>query len=88
MRVGERVFVVRALAGKRWQVTSDGSPSVAMFVAKRDAIQYAHACAQAFRPSSVRVLALDGALEDSWTYGMFKGIRRESEASASDPPPA
>jgi hypothetical protein len=46
-----------------------------MFVSERDAVQYAHACAQAFRPSSVRVLAEDGSVRDAWTYGAFKGLR-------------
>lgn len=88
MRIGERAFVVKPLSGRRWQVTSEHSPAVAMFVSKRDAIQYAHACAQAFRPSTVRVHAEDGSVEDTWAYGMFKGIRRDPAASTTDPPSA
>jgi hypothetical protein len=75
VRHEERVFDVQALPRRRWRVTSAGSPAVAMFVTERDAVQYAHACAQAFRPSSVRVLAEDGRVLDAWTYGAFKGIR-------------
>ncbi len=75
MRHEARVFDVQALPRRRWRVTSAGSSAVAMFVSERDAVQYAHACAQAFRPSSVRVLAEDGSVRDAWTYGAFKGIR-------------
>ncbi len=75
MRLEARVFDVRPLSRRRWRVTSEGSPSEAMFVSQRDAVQYAHACAQAFRPSSVRVFAEDGSVQDAWTYGAFKGIR-------------
>jgi hypothetical protein len=88
MSVAARAFVVRPLAGRRWQVTSEGSPAVAMFVSQRDAIQYAHACAQAFRPSIVRVLTPDGGVEDAWSYGMLKGIRRDATTSPPDHPPA
>jgi hypothetical protein len=88
MRIGEGCFTVQALEGRRWRVTSDRSAAVAMFVSKRDAIQYAHACAQAFRPSAVRVLALDGTVEDTWVYGMMKGIRRaDADAPAAYPDP-
>lgn len=75
MRLEARVFNVRPLARHRWQVTSEGSSSIAMFVSERDAVQYAHACAQAFRPSSVRVFAEDGTIRDAWSYGAFKGVR-------------
>lgn len=75
MRLEARVFTVKPLARHRWQVASEGSPSTAMFVSERDAVQYAHACAQAFRPSSVRVLAEDGTVRDAWSYGAFKGVR-------------
>ncbi len=78
-----RVFEVRPLAGRRWRVTSVGSPSVALFVSERDAVQYAHACAQAFRPCTVRLLDAEGRERDAWTYGAFKGIRA-SGAPASD----
>lgn len=78
MRVESRVFDVRPQGRGRWRVTSEGSPSVAMFVSERDAVQYAHACAQVFRPSAVRVHADDGAVRETWNYGAFKGIRAEA----------
>ena len=85
MRVGERLFTVEALAGNRWRVTSDASSAVAMFVARRDAIQYAHACAQAFRPSTVCVRTPKGEIEDVWRYGALSGIRHaEPDASTAD----
>lgn len=84
VRLEARVFDVKPLARHRWRVSSDGSPSEAMFVSERDAVQYAHACAQAFRPSSVRVFALDGNVRDAWTYGAFKGIRPVSASSSPE----
>jgi ABC-type nickel/cobalt efflux system permease component RcnA len=83
MRLESRVFDVQPLARHRWRVSSEGSTSEAMFVSERDAVQYAHACAQAFRPSSVRVFASDGSVRDAWSYGAFKGIRPVSAASPS-----
>jgi hypothetical protein len=87
--VEARVFDVRPLDGRRWRVGSDGSPSVAMFVSERDAVQYAHACAQAFRPCTVRVFDAAGRVRDAWTYGELKGIRAAGtpapDASSSAP---
>lgn len=88
MRRGARVFDVQALPRRRWRVSSAGSPAVAMFVSERDAVQYAHACAQAFRPSKVRVLAEDGSVRDAWTYGEFKGIRPAAPEAPPGAPPA
>lgn len=78
MRAESRDFDVRAQGRGRWRVTSESSPSVAMFVSERDAVQYAHACAQVFRPSAVRVYADDGEIRESWNYGAFKGVRAEA----------
>lgn len=82
MRLEARTFDVRPMSQRRWRVTCEGSPSEAMFVSQRDAVQYAHACAQAFRPSSVRVFAADGTVEDAWTYGAFRGMRPVSTPDA------
>jgi hypothetical protein len=92
MQLSERSFTVAPLEDNRWGVSSEGSGSVALFVSRRDAIQYAHARAQAFRPSVLRVLSPCGALEDMWRYGSFKGIRRAGSDAAqtssqdADPP--
>jgi hypothetical protein len=83
MRVESRVFDVRPQGRGRWRVTSEGSPSVAMFVSERDAVQYAHACAQVFRPSAVRVHAEDGTVRESWSYGAFTGVRAEAPSPGS-----
>jgi hypothetical protein len=52
-----------------------------MFVSERDAVQYAHACAQVFRPSAVRVYDAAGEVRESWNYGAFKGVRAEARSS-------
>ena len=46
------------------------------FSGRYQALEWAHRWAQAQRPSLVRVLASDGAVEDEWAYGAFKGERR------------
>jgi hypothetical protein len=84
MRLEARTFDVTPLSQRRWRVTSEGSPSQAMFVSERDAVQYAHACAQAFRPSSVRVLAADGKVQDAWSYGAFRGMRPAATPASPD----
>ena len=46
------------------------------------ALEWAHRWAQSHRPSLVRVLRADGAVEDEWAYGAYKGIRRMGPADA------
>jgi Uncharacterized protein conserved in bacteria (DUF2188) len=83
VRIESRDFDVRPQGRGRWRVTSEGSPSVAMFVSERDAVQYAHACAQVFRPSTVRIYTDDGEVRESWNYGAFKGVRAEASSRGS-----
>jgi len=59
-----------------WQVQVEGTDDLQAFAERYHALECAHRWAQAHRPSLVRVLASDGAVEDEWAYGMFKGIRR------------
>jgi hypothetical protein len=49
------------------------------------ALEWAHRWAQAHRPSLVRVLREDGLIEDEWSYGAFKGIRRLGPRPSSQP---
>lgn len=54
------------------------------FGARYPALEWAHRWAQAHRPSLVRVLHEDGRIEDEWSYGAFKGIRRLGPQSAAE----
>jgi hypothetical protein len=57
-----------------WRAEVDGECVV--FQGRYQALEWAHRWAQVQRPSLVRVLAADGAVEDEWAYGAFKGERR------------
>jgi len=59
-----------------WHVRVEGDDRLETFIERYDALECAHRWAQAHRPSLVRVIASDGAIEDEWAYGAFKGIRR------------
>jgi hypothetical protein len=80
----KKVFEVRPIDGRRWRVSAEGSPSVAMFVSERDAVQYAHACAQAFRPCAVHIFDNRGDVRDAWRYGELGGIRASASTSTPD----
>ena len=69
------VVVVSPVRGA-WQAYVEGSRERQAFTARYPALAWAHRWAQAHRPSLVRVIAADGAVEDEWAYGAFKGIRR------------
>ena len=59
-----------------WSAGVEGRDERQAFGARYPALEWAHRWAQSHRPSLVRVLRPDGAVEDEWAYGAFKGIRR------------
>ncbi|MFO1362350.1 MAG: DUF2188 domain-containing protein [Burkholderiales bacterium] len=69
------VVVVSFEAGA-WCAGVEGRDERQVFGARYPALEWAHRWAQAHRPSLVRVFRQDGAVEDEWAYGAFKGIRR------------
>jgi Uncharacterized protein conserved in bacteria (DUF2188) len=58
-----------------WQVQIEGAQELQVFAERYCALECAHRWAQAQRPSLVRVITPDGAVEDEWAYGAFKGMR-------------
>lgn len=66
--------IIVSSAQDAWHAQVGGECVV--FQRRFQALEWAHRWAQAQRPSLVRVLAQDGAVEDEWAYGAFKGERR------------
>ena len=69
-------IVIVVPAQGAWRVRVEGDQDLQAFAERYCALECAHRWAQAHRPSLVRVIATNGAVEDEWAYGAFKGIRR------------
>jgi hypothetical protein len=69
------VIVVSFVRGA-WRAGIDSGSAQQAFAARYPALEWAHRWAQAHRPSLVRVLREAGLVEDEWSYGAYKGIRR------------
>ena len=59
-----------------WQAYVEDRSAGEAFSERYPALEWAHRCAQQHRPSLVRVMTHEGAVEDEWAYGAFRGIRR------------
>jgi hypothetical protein len=75
------VVVVSFVSGA-WAAGVEGDAERQSFGERYPALEWAHRWAQAHRPSLVRVIRLDGIVEDEWAYGAFKGIRRMGPVDA------
>jgi hypothetical protein len=75
------VVVVSYVSGT-WSARVEGIAERRAFGERHPALAWAHRWAQSNRPSLVRVCREDGAIEDEWAYGAFKGIRRMGPAPA------
>jgi hypothetical protein len=82
--VQDPVVIVMPLAGA-WQTYVEGGAEGQSFDARYPALEWAHRWAQVHRPSLVRVFDTDGALEDEWAYGAYKGIRRVGPSAMAMP---
>jgi hypothetical protein len=78
-RMRDPVVVVSYVSGT-WSARVEGVPERRAFGERYPALEWAHRWAQSNRPSLVRVFREDGAIEDEWAYGAFKGIRRMGPA--------
>jgi hypothetical protein len=73
MSVQDPVVIVSPVE-EAWQARV--ASECVVFSGRYQALEWAHRWAQAERPSLVRVLDANGAVEDEWAYGAFKGERR------------
>jgi hypothetical protein len=72
----EHPVVVVSFVRGMWHAGIEGGPERQTFADRHPALEWAHRWAQVHRPSLVRVFREDGFVEDEWSYGSFKGIRR------------
>lgn len=71
--MNDPVIVVTPLPVGGWTVALEDDGQRQYFLDRYRALEYAHLWAQDARPSLVRVMAVDGSIEDEWAYGAFKG---------------
>jgi hypothetical protein len=81
----EDPVVIVLPAANGWQVAVEGTHVREAFAERYSALECAHRWAQAQRPSLVRIVASDGAVEDEWAYGAFRGRRLGRTRQAARP---